>query len=398
MKMLIIIALALALGVAAIWAADFEPGVVLLQYGQWSLETSLVVFTVIYILLVVAGYLALRSLVLLKQTPKRINAWKTTQRQKRANRALTRGLITLEEGRWTEAERILVRHATHSETPLLHYLAAARAAQKQQAPERRDNYLRLAHETTEGADIAVGVVQAELQLSAGQKEQALATLQHLREVAPKHPYVLQLLQSLYQDMDQWQEVQSVLPDLRKRHVLERNEVAALDQEAAVGQLQMALAKQDWQKMAEVWEKSSSKARQTEAMLVPYVNGLIQQDQEEQGIAQIEQFMRNSWSDKLVYIYGVLTQGDLLARLATAEKWLKANPDNACLLLTVGRLAKANQLWTKAEEYLQQSIRLDAKGETYQVLAEVQLALDKNEAAADTYKQGLTLMLSSDATI
>ena len=135
MKMLIIIALALALGVAAIWAADFEPGFVLLQYGQWSLETSLVVFTAIYILLVVAGYLALRSLVLLKQTPKRINAWKTTQRQKRANQALTRGLITLEEGRWTEAERILVRHATHSETPLLHYLAAARAAQKQQAPE-----------------------------------------------------------------------------------------------------------------------------------------------------------------------------------------------------------------------------------------------------------------------
>lgn len=398
MKMLIIIALALALGVAAIWAADFEPGFVLLQYGQWSLETSLVVFTAIYILLVVAGYLALRSLVLLKQTPKRINAWKTTQRQKRANRALTRGLITLEEGRWTEAERILVRHATHSETPLLHYLAAARAAQKQQAPERRDNYLRLAHETTEGADIAVGVVQAELQLSAGQKEQALATLQHLREVAPKHPYVLQLLQSLYQDMDQWQEMQSVLPDLRKRHVLERNEVAALDQEAAVGQLQMALAKQDWQKMAEVWEKSSSKARQTEAMLVPYVNGLIQQDQEERAIVQIEQFMRNNWSNKLVYLYGVLTQGDLLARLATAEKWLKANPDNACLLLTVGRLAKANQLWTKAEEYLQQSIRLDAKGETYQVLAEVQLALDKNEAAADTYKQGLTLMLSSDATI
>ncbi len=398
MKMLIIIALALALGVAAIWAADFEPGFVLLQYGQWSLETSLVVFTAIYILLVVAGYLALRSLVLLKQTPKRINAWKTTQRQKRANRALTRGLITLEEGRWTEAERILVRHATHSETPLLHYLAAARAAQKQQAPERRDNYLRLAHETTEGADIAVGVVQAELQLSAGQKEQALATLQHLREVAPKHPYVLQLLQSLYQDMDQWQEMQSVLPDLRKRHVLERNEVAALDQEAAVGQLQMALTKQDWQKMAEVWEKSSSKARQTEAMLVPYVNGLIQQDQEERAIAQIEQFMRNNWSNKLVYLYGVLTQGDLLARLATAEKWLKANPDNACLLLTVGRLAKANQLWTKAEEYLQQSIRLDAKGETYQVLAEVQLALDKNEAAADTYKQGLTLMLSSDATI
>lgn len=398
MKMLIIIALALTLGVAAIWAADFEPGFVLLQYGQWSLETSLVVFTALYILFIVAGYLALRSLIVLKQTPKRVSAWKTTQAQKRANRALTRGLITLEEGRWAEAERTLVRHATHSETPLLHYLAAARAAQKQQAPERRDNYLRLAHETTEGADIAVGVVQAELQLSAGQKEQALATLQHLREVAPKHPYVLQLLQSLYQDMEQWQEVQSVLPDLRKRHVLERSEVASLDQEAAVGQLEMALLRRDWQKMADVWEKSSSKLRQTEAMLVPYVNGLIEQGQEEQAIAQIEQYMRQNWSEKLVYIYGELAEGDMLARLATAEKWLKAFPENACLLLTVGRLAKANQLWTKAEEYLQQSIRLGAKGETYQVLAEVQVAQDKKEAAADTYKQGLLLMLSPHSTV
>ena len=55
-----------------------------------------------------------------------------------------------------------------------------------------------------GADIAVGVVQAELQLDADQKEQALATLQHLREVSPKHPYVLQLLQNLYSEMNQWQ--------------------------------------------------------------------------------------------------------------------------------------------------------------------------------------------------
>lgn len=393
MKVLIIVAIALTLGAAAIWAADFEPGFVLLQYGSWSLETSLVVFTVAFLLLLVAAYLGLRSLVLLKQSPARLSAWKETQRHKRANRALTRGLITLEEGRWTEAERTLVRHAGNSETPLLHYLAAARAAQKQNAPDRRDNYLKLAHETTEGADIAVGVVQAELQISAGQKEQALATLQHLREMAPKHPYVLQLLQSLYQDMDQWQEVQSVLPDLRKRHVLETGEVEALGQEAAVGQLDAALQKQDWRKMSQVWEKSPIRMRQTEAMLKPYINGLICQGEKEEAVSLIEQFMRKDWSDALVYQYGLLQQGDLLKRLATAEKWLKNHQDNPWLLLTLGRLAKASDLWTKAEEYLRASIRHGARGETYQALAEVLTEQGQPSAAAETYQQGLDLMLS-----
>ena len=396
MKSLLVIALALVLGAGVIWVADFEPGFVLLQYGRWSLETSLIVFTVGFLILLVASYIALRSAVLLKQAPQRLAAWNVAQRHKRAGRALTRGLITLEEGRWAEAERLLVRHASNSDTPLLHYLAAARAAQKQSAPERRDNYLRLAHETTEGADVAVGVVQAELQLAIGQKEQALATLQHLREVSPKHPYVLQLLQQLYSDMNQWQSVQDVLPDLRKRHVLAASDVKALSSDATEGQLQSALAKQDWTLMASLWKKLPNKIRQTEAMIAPFVLGLVQQGDEALAVTLIERFLHKQWSDSLVYQYGVILHGDnLLQRLATAEKWLKGREDNPWLLLTLGRLAQTNKLWAKAEEYLRSSLDNGRRGEAYQVLAEVLAADGKHELVADMYKQGLAVMLQQE---
>jgi len=396
MKSLIIIALALVLGAGLIWAAEFEPGFVLLQYGRWSLETSLIVFSVGFLMLLVASYIALRSSVLLKQAPQRLSAWNESQRHKRAGQALTRGLITLEEGRWAEAERLLVRHASNSDTPLLHYLAAARAAQKQNASERRDNYLRLAHETTEGADVAVGVVQAELQLSSGQKEQALATLQHLREVAPKHPYVLQLLQQLYSDMNEWQSVQDVLPDLRKRHVLAASDVKVLSNDATAGQLQAAIDKKDWDLMTSVWHKLPTKQRQTAALLSPYVSGLIQQGDDVQALQLIETFLHKQWSDSLVYQYGLLVHGDnLLKRLARAEKWLKNREDNPWLLLTLGRLAQANKLWAKSEEYLRSSIDNGPRGESYQVLAEVVAADGKNELVADIYKQGLAVMLEQE---
>ena len=396
MKSLIIIALALVLGAGLMWAAQFEPGFVLLQYGSWSMETSLIVFGVAFVLLLISGYFLLRSGVLLGQVPGKLSQWNKSQRQRRANQALTRGLITLEEGRWAEAERLLVRHASNSETPLLHYLAAARAAQKQGASDRRDNYLRLAHETTDGADVAVGVVQAELQLAADQKEQALATLQHLREISPKHPYVLQLLKQLYLDTNEWQSVQGVLPDLRKRHVLDSTAMEALTQDAAVGQLQAALAKQDWSAMSDIWQRLSTKERQTEAMLTPYVTGLIQQGEQEQAIGLIEQFLAKNWSDSLVYQYGKIDYLDGLKQLATAEKWLKKHENNPYLLLTLGRLAQKNKIWAKAAAYLRSSLEYGARGETYQVLAEVMSAEGKHDIEADLYKQGLAMMLAAAA--
>ncbi len=394
MKLLLILVIALALGGLLIWQADVQPGFVLLQYGDWSLETSLIVFTAMFLLLLFAGYFVLRTSLILKKSPARLANWQLQMRHKRASQALTKGLITLEEGRWAEAERLLVRHAGNSETPLLHYLAAARAAQKQSAPSRRDNYLKLAHETTEGADIAVGVVQAELQLSAGQKEQALATLQHLRQVAPKHPYVLQLLQQLYQDTAQWQAVQSVLPDLRKRHVLDNNAIKDLSAEAAVGQLHHALLREDWQRMAQIWEQTPAKVRASEGLLIPYVKGLIAQGDYSQAVTLIEQFLRKNWSDQLIYQYGLIPGVSLLKRLGFAEKLLKQHEENPWLLLTLGRLAAGSKLWAKAEAYLRTSIEHGPRGETFQVLGEVLTAQDKRDTAATIYRQGLEWQLKS----
>lgn len=395
MKLLIIIALALMVGAGMIWAVGFDSGFVLLKYGNWSLETSLIVFIVAFILLLVAGYLLLRALVFAKQTPKKLAHWQHTRRHQLAGKALTRGLIALEEGRWAEAERLLARHAGNSETPLLHYLAAARAAQKQDASGRRDDYLRLANDTVAGVDVAVGVVQAELQLDAGQKEQALATLQHLREVSPKHPYVLQLLKQLYSDMNQWHSVQDILPDLRKRHVLPNKEVKALSVDAAVGQMKAALERNDWEAMNFIWQQSPTKVRRFEGMLSVYALGLEQQGQREQAQALLESFLDKNWSDKLVYYLGKIVQADSLPQLAKAEKWYKDRQDNPWLLLTLGRLAAANQLWVKSEEYLHASIQYGERAETYQVLAEVLAKNNKEDQAVEAYKKGLDLALTKN---
>ena len=72
----------------------------------------------------------------------------------------------------------------YSESPLLHYLAAARAAQLQGRYQERDKYLKAAHEARPEAEFAIGVTQAEFQLAHPQTTESIATLTHFPTLQP----------------------------------------------------------------------------------------------------------------------------------------------------------------------------------------------------------------------
>ncbi|KAG1657142.1 Protein HemX [Nymphon striatum] len=103
------------------------------------------------------------SLKLLEKLMVEVSSTKTTKPDKerqrnyqpKANEELTKGLVSFTEGHWAASEDTLLNNVDHSESPLLNYLAAARAAHMQGAYDRRDRYLKVASEQGEDAQIAV---------------------------------------------------------------------------------------------------------------------------------------------------------------------------------------------------------------------------------------------------
>ena len=205
-----------------------DSGYVLLSFGRYTVEMSLALLILFLVALFLALYLGIRLIVRTLHLPADVHEWKQKRGTRLAQQAMTRGLLEMSEGDWRGAEKRLVRFADRSETPLLNYLAAARAAQLQGAHDRRDGYIRLAHETMPSADVAVSLTQAELQLADQQLEQALATLKHLRSVAPKHTYVLRLLRRLYEQLGDWEHLRELLPELRRRKVEDEGELRLLE--------------------------------------------------------------------------------------------------------------------------------------------------------------------------
>lgn len=396
MSVLVKVLLVLFLAVSLALIAHNEPGYILINYGPWKLETTLTLAVLTLILGFVALYFLLRFLINAWLLPRRVRAWQQERQLHKARNALTRGLLQMEEGRWQSAEQSLAQSAPTSDTPLLHYLLAARAAQKQSAYERRDNYLRLAHQSTPGADVAIGLTQAELQLSHHQTEQALASLQHVSALAPKHSYAAKLLMKLHIELHDWGQLLTLLPELRKRKILTDTEADELQIRAHVGQIGLVPPAQDLQALHELWDHIPKRLRMSAPILVSYSEQLHKHGEDLQAEALMREALKRQWNDKLIYLYGLVEGPDSAKQLAFAEGYLKQHSKNPVLLLTLGRLCLRNRLWGKGRAYFESSTGISPRTETYQELGDLLEQMNEPEAALEYYRKGLR-MLSTPTT-
>jgi HemY protein len=384
---LVLLAVAAAL---LVFALQEENGRALFVYGPWTVEGSLALVLLLDLLLFVVLYMVIRTLVRIFSLPAKIHSWKRKRGARRARRALTKGLVQLSEGDWKGAEKSLMRNVQRSDTPLLNYLAAAKAAQQQGAHERRDRYLKLAHQSTPSADVAVGLTQAELQLSHEQLEQALATLQHLQGIAPHHVYVLKLLKDLYLRLEDWTELQRLLPELGKRKVIDTEDLRALEILVYRKILERSELDPDPERLQLIWGGIPKKIRKEGELILDYAQRLMEREQG--GVAEplLRESLQQQWDDQLVEIYGRLEGDDQAKQLSAAESWLKKRPENPALLLALGRLSLRAQLWGKARSYLEASIGAIPSAPAYRELAQLLERLGEKEAAMEYYRAGLEL--------
>lgn len=374
---------------AALWAYQ-DSGYVLIARGYKTVEMSLALFIVLAVITFLVVYLALRLAINSWHMPSAFRAWRARQRRQRARRDMDRGLIELAQGNWAQAERFLLRHARDSDIPLLNYLSAARAAQKQNAPQRRDDYLGLAHQSMHGAGFAVQLTQAELQLVHGQLEQSLATLMQLHATSPKHPHVLYLLARIYQLLRSWDDLRKLLPDLRKKNVLSPGDLLQLEQLVYRELLTQATQQGKLEALRACWQQTPKSLRQDLELIRHYVRCLLILRANDDAEQLLRDALKKHWDVDLVYIYGLIESSETDRQLTTAESWVKGHENNPVLLLTLGRLCKRNKLWGKARSYLNASLGIKPHSDTYKELGQLLEQLNEHSEAVECYHQGLLL--------
>ena len=387
MKFLFTAIFVLLAAVVIAMLARNDPGYIMINYRDWAIETSLVLAVIVILMVFFVLYLLIRFFVNTKKMPRNIGEWQQQRRITRANDALTTGLLELAKGEWSKAEKHLTKYIGDTKMPLLNYLAAARATQKLGNDQQRDHYLQLAHQSMPKAELAIALTHAELQISHGQMEQALATLSTLQRSSPKHATVLKLLMRLYVELHDWERLLELVPALLRRKLVDREESERLQMLAYAGLLHLAARDSDRMIIHDVWRRIPKAIRLQDTMMVEYVQNLVLHKEFVDAAELIQQFLSKNWSDRLVYIYGTI-EADLPRQIRYVETWQKSYDRNAVLLLTLGRLCMRKQLWARSQECLEASLALAPQAETYRELAQLHEQMGAQDKAMDYYRQGL----------
>ena len=390
MKLLFfIIALLFGATLITLYALD-NPGYVLISHAPWSIEMSLTLFIPLMIIVSFLFYLTLYIIIRLWRIPRDVGRWRTRRQSRRARTALLKGLTSLAEGNWVEAEAQLLAGMRYGDNPLLNYLGAAMACEGQGNREKRDEYLAMAHKNASRHDLAIGMTQALLQHQARQLEQSLATLNELRGSAPKHPQVLKLLAQVHLELCDWTGLIELIPDLRQTYALSTKEIDAIEMQANHELLKLSLPSGKPGVLEKAWNAVPKTLRRHPMMIATYARQLIQQGELVRAESVLRAAIEDDWDSALVELYGQAPGNNVAEQLEAAEGWLTSHRGDPKLLLTLARLSLHLKQDSKARGYFEQCLMLHGPAEAYHELGNLVDRLGEKDKALNYYRRGLEM--------
>jgi len=372
-----------AAAVALILLARVNEGYMLLVTPAYRVELSLNLAILIVVAIIVSGYIALRALSLMLSMPRRVREFQQRRAERKARTALGDALRFYFEGRYGKAERAAASALSLDKTSGLAALLAARAAHGRRDYALRDEYLTQAAERAPEDTVARLMAQAEMLLDERRYHDALSAL---RQVPEKHTEALKLELRARELAHDWEAVLKLLPQLEKRKVFDRSLVAQIRRHAYIENIKNKAI--DLDTLRAYWTRLPAEQRNDPRIAVTAAQCFLSFG----SCADVHKIVENSlaveWDSALVAYYSECLGTNVRRQLEQAERWLGEHPQDPVLLLVLGRLCAHEELWGKAQSYLEASLSFEPTHSSHLELARLYEKTGRHEQATAQYRQAL----------
>lgn len=382
----LIILFALAAGLVA--AARYNTGYALLVLPPYRVELSLNLLLGLLAAAFIVGYFTVRAVSGTLRLPARVREYRATRRREATRATLLEALQEFFAGRYAKAEKAAAGVIDTSEHAELAATLAARAAHGLRAFERRDAYLARAAALAPADNVLRVITEAELLLDQRRAQDAVNILKSLDK---KHTAALRLELKAQQLSKNWEQVLLLVGQLEKRKVFDAEQAQRIRLQAQSENLKRKALDsraldEEWQKIPAA-EKRDNRIAAVAAQCFIALGGCAQAHQ------IIEKSVEQNWDSELAGLYAECQGGDVVRRIERAEKWLESHPQDAALLLTLGRLCAHQGLWGKAQSYLEAGISIEPTYTAHLALAQLQEKLGNADVAREHYRESLELALA-----
>ena len=373
--------LALFAAAVALALSANNSGYVLLVYPPYRIELSFTLFVLGLLALLVLVYFAMRLVTAVIKLPNYVRTHREQSAHSGGRAAMMEALTAFFEGRYAAAEKAAVRAIEAGEHSGIIPIIAARSAHELREYDKRDRYLANTAGKSVGESTMRLIAQTEFMLDQKQPQLALASLRELNATSMhKHVGALHLELKAQQLAHNWDGVLTVVTQLEKRSAIHDVVAKQIRQQAWLEKLRARA--EDLTSLQVFWKTVPEEFKHRPQIAALAAINFIKLKDCKSAQQLLTDSLNTQWNSELVTIFGDC-QGDAgVSQIEQAEKWLKGHSADAGLLLALGKLCLHQNLWGKAQSYLDASNSLVPSRAAYTALAQLAEKLHKPD---DAYK-------------
>lgn len=388
---LVWLALLFAIAVVLAIVGRFDTGQVLFVYPPYRVDVSLNLFVVGVVVLFIVIYTLLRFVRSVLHMPQRVAAYRARSRAAKASAALRDAIGNLYAGRFTRAEKAARDSLTDAANKGAAGLIAANAAHRMHEYARRDEWLaQIDHADWQDARL---MATADMRADGRDPDGALAALTEMQSQGGRRIHAQQIALRAQQQLKNWGEVLKLVKTLEKREALHPAVAVRLRQLAAENLLRDRRHNAD--ALLELWQSLSPVERHSPRLADLAAELLIALNRQQDARRIVEEALAQNWDARLLRRYPDTAGDDALPLIQKAEAWRKERPDDADLQFALGRLCLQQQLWGKAQSFLEAALKLadnePLKIRSHRALARLHEQLGDTQKAAEHYRQSALAM-------
>lgn len=322
-----------------------------------------------------------KTLLLIWRSPQILSRSSETRRKRKADKMLRLGLHEFIAGQYSKAEKHLVKGATLSESlghsAVIFYENAAIAADRQNAPERRDSYLLKARqEAGHGDQVATRLTEAEVLIANKDYARAEKLLDTLTD--RRNPKLLALLDAAYAGQEKWAKAWELLPSLRNS--MDAEAFAEKRKNYARAMLNDTAALESYSELSAAWRNIPAEIRREPEMILIYAGSLAENGHSDESDKALVEQIKSTQNIAFIQAYSQLRSGNFKARLANMQQWESKYPNDALFLLAKAQIAYFAKDYETANAAVEESLKRHPSSEAFALWAQILEARDEPQAA------------------
>ncbi|WP_386689268.1 heme biosynthesis HemY N-terminal domain-containing protein [Lonepinella sp. MS14437] len=339
-----------------------KQGYVLIQTANTNYELSLVTLVVFFVIAMAIVYViewVVRKFFRLSNST---YGWFSRRKRVKAQKQTLQGLIKMDEGNYSKAEKLIGKNAKHSDEPILNFIKAAEAAQQHGDDFNANKYLMEATELAGTDNLAVELARTRILLLQNKLPAARSSVDSLLVMANKNSEVLKLAVEIYKKSKAYQALDDILPTIESSNMYSLKEFTTLQQDVENGLLDEVMNEEGSDGLLAWWEDQPRKRHNDNYVRIGLIQRLIDCNDHESAYDLTVETLKRLDSDSefnpaLLAQITRLQVSDSSKLIKLLQKRMKATEDTlgCCTYRALGYLYVRDADFAKAAEAFKQVV-------------------------------------------